>query len=57
MNPIDFYEQGRLYVPIRGKWYQFWLPKRVDVGKFITVSNTTKLYIFGKCWVETINTL
>ena len=53
-NPIssllEDYEEGSFSVPVKRKWWQFWLPKSVDAGIYIKIGGQWKLSAFQRVW-------
>jgi len=36
---VEDYEEGALSIPVRKKWWQFWLPKTICIGMYTMVGN------------------
>ena len=48
---LDTYEEGSLYVDVRKHWWQFWLPKQVFAGRYVSIGNQTHLFAFNNVWL------
>jgi hypothetical protein len=48
---LDDYEEGSLYVDVRKHWWQFWLPRRVFAGRYVSIGNSTQLFAFNNIWM------
>ena len=48
---MNDYEEGSLYVDVRKRWWQFWLPKQVFAGRYVSIGNQTQLFAFNNVWL------
>lgn len=49
-NKLDDYEEGTFSVPVRRKWWQFWLPKSILAGSYTKQGNNWELRAFERMW-------
>jgi hypothetical protein len=45
---LDNYEEGEFLVPVRRHWWQFWLPRSVVGGRYVSIGAVTTIYAFNK---------
>ena len=47
---LNDYEEGIFTIPVRRKWWQFWLPISISAGTYTRMGNNWELHALNRTW-------